>query len=141
LCAAADALGAEGTIVSRSSIWKTAAIGPIQPDYLNAVIVIETVLGPRPLLVRCLAVEQVAGRERRTRWGPRVIALDLLLYGDAEIDGEGIRVPHPRMADRRFVLAPLAEAWPGVSIPNHGLVEDLVAAVADQEAALTTLQW
>jgi 2-amino-4-hydroxy-6-hydroxymethyldihydropteridine diphosphokinase len=93
-----------------------------------------TVLGPRPLLEACLDLERRAGRERRERWGPRLLDLDLLLYSDAVIDAPGLRVPHPRMHERRFVLAPLAEAWPGVEVPGQGRVEDLLAAVAGQEA-------
>lgn len=101
-------------------------------------VLIRSVLGPRPLLDGCLAIERRAGRERRERWGPRVLDLDLLLYADAVIDAPGLRIPHPRMAERRFVLAPLAEAWPGVEIPGHGKVEDLLAAVSDQEAQRVT---
>ncbi len=128
-------------MVARSSIWETDPIGPEQPDYLNAVVVLETVVGPRHLLERCRDIEKAAGRERRERWGPRPIDLDLLLYGDAVIVGDGISVPHPRMTERRFVLAPLAEAWPSVEIPGAGLVEELLTAVADQEAVRTGLKW
>jgi len=141
LRAAVTALGREGTIVACSSIWETAPVGPDQPDYLNAVVVLETVLGPRRLLERCLDIEHDAGRQRRHRWGPRTIDLDILLYGDAELDATGLRVPHPRIAERRFVLAPLAEAWPGVKIPGVGVVEDLVDSVADQDAMQTSLEW
>lgn len=108
--------------------------GPPQGPYLNAVVVMHTVLGPRPLLGGCLEIEREAGRERRERWGPRVLDLDLLLYADAVIDVPGLRIPHPRMVERRFVLAPLAEAWPGVEIPGLGSVEDLLADVSDQKA-------
>lgn len=127
--------------MARSSIWETAAIGPEQPEYLNAVIVLDSVLGPVPLLGVCHQLERRAGRERRERWGPRQLDLDILLYGDAEISGERLTVPHPRLHERRFVLAPLAEAWPGVVIPGRGPVEDLLGAVADQVAARTTTMW
>lgn len=70
-----------------------------------------------------------------------MIDLDILLYGDAEIEGTNLRVPHPRMTERRFVLAPLGEAWPGAIVPGHGVVEDLLEAVADQDAVRTTLEW
>jgi 2-amino-4-hydroxy-6-hydroxymethyldihydropteridine diphosphokinase len=109
--------------------------GPPQGSYLNAVVAIFTVLGPRPLLDGCLDIERRAGRERREKWGPRLLDLDLLLYSDAVIDAPGLRVPHPRMVGRRFVLAPLAEAWPGVLVPGHGRVEELIAEVAGQAAA------
>ncbi len=104
-----------------------------QPDYLNAVVLLDTVRGPRPLLDRFLEIEAKSGRVRRERWGPRPLDLDLLLYGDATIDTPGLRVPHPRMTERRFVLAPLAEVWPDAVVPGHGPLATLVAAVADQE--------
>lgn len=138
---AVSALGAVGTVVAHSAIWETAPIGPDQPDYLNAVVTLRTVLGPTPLLERCLGIERDAGRRRRQRWGPRLIDLDILLYGNAEFDAPGLQVPHPRMTERRFVLEPLAEAWPGAFVPDHGTVEDLLAAVADQEAVRTDLEW
>lgn len=109
--------------------------GPPQGEYLNAVVAMCTVLGPRPLLEGCLDIERRAGRERRERWGPRLLDLDLLLYSDAVIDAPGLCVPHPRMMDRRFVLAPLAEAWPGAEIPGLGVVGALLEGVADQHAA------
>lgn len=116
-------------------MWETAPVGgPPQDHYLNAVAVIQTVLGPRPLLDRCLDIERSVGRVQRERWGPRLIDLDILLYSDAVIDAPGLRVPHPRMTERRFVLAPLAEVWPGAEIPGHGSVDELLDVVADQEA-------
>lgn len=134
LTAAVEALGKLGDVLAVSSVWETAPIGgPPQDDYLNAVVVVHTVLGPRPLLETCLDIERSVGRKRRERWGPRLLDLDLLLYGDATINAPGLRVPHPRMADRRFVLGPLAEVWPGAEVPGHGVVEDLLDAVADQE--------
>lgn len=104
-------------------------------------VVLDTLLGPRPLIVHCFEIERRAGRERRERWGPRLLDLDLLLYGDAVLDAPGLTVPHPRMTQRRFVLEPLAEAWPGVEIPGRGRVEDLLPAVADQEVRRTDLEW
>ena len=134
LTAAVEALGKLGDALAVSSVWETAPIGgPPQDDYLNAVVVVHTVLGPRPLLETCLDIERSVGRKRRERWGPRLLDLDLLLYADATINAPGLRVPHPRMADRRFVLGPLAEVWPGAEVPGHGVVEDLLDAVADQE--------
>lgn len=131
-----DALGAIGRVVAVSSLWETAPVGDIpQGDYLNAVVVMDTLLGPRPLLDACLAIERDAGRERRERWGPRTLDLDLLLYGDAVVDAPGLTIPHPRMAERRFVLAPLAEVLPDAVIPGHGPVGGLLAAVAGQEAS------
>lgn len=118
-----------------SSLWETAPVGgPPQGAYLNAVVVLDTVMGPRPLLDGCLQLEMRAGRARREKWGPRLLDLDLVLYGDAEIDAPGLRIPHPRMTGRRFVLAPLAEVWPDAVVPGHGPVATLLAAVQDQHA-------
>ena len=120
-------------MIAASSLWETAPIGDVpQGDFLNAAVVLDTVRGPRPLLAACLAIEAAAGRERRERWGPRTLDLDILLYGDAEISAEGLTIPHPRIAERRFVLAPLAEVWPGAAIPGRGPVGALAAAVAEQ---------
>jgi len=130
-------LGALGAVTAVSSLWETAPIGDVpQEDYLNAVALLDTVRGPRPLLDAFLRIEAEAGRERWERWGPRTLDLDLLLYGDAEITAPGIRVPHPRMTERRFVLEPLAEVWPEAVVPGHGLVVDLLAAVGDQMVTL-----
>lgn len=134
-------LGDLGDVVARSSIWETAPIGPQQPDYLNAVVVLDTILGPRPLLDACLEVERGMGRERRERWGPRIIDIDVLLYSDVVLDTPGLTVPHPRMHERRFVLEPLAEAWPGVVIPGHGPVEELLSTVGDQDVRRADLEW
>lgn len=94
-----------------SSFHETEPVGgpPGQGRYLNAVAAIETTLAPRALLDRLLAVEQLHGRARGERNGPRTLDLDLLLYGDEQIDEPGLTVPHPRMCDRDFVLLPLAE--------------------------------
>lgn len=104
-------------------------------------MILETVLGPVPLLEHFLLIEQEFGRERRERWGPRVIDIDLLLYADAELDIPGLTIPHPRMHERRFVLEPLAETWPGVEIPGHGTVDDLLASVSEQVVERTDLDW
>ena len=134
---AVSRLGALGAVTAVSSLWETAPIGDVpQEDYLNAVALLDTVRGPRPLLDAFLRIEAEAGRERRERWGPRTLDLDLLLYGDAEITAPGLRVPHPRMTERRFVLEPLAEVWPEAVVPGHGLVVDLLAAVGDQMVTL-----
>ena len=125
-----------------SSLWETAPVGPVvQGDYLNAVAVLDTVFGPRPLLDALLGIESAAGRERRERWGPRTLDLDLLLYGNAVIVAEGLQVPHPRMTERRFVLAPLAEVWPDAVVPGRGSVRQLLAGVEAQEARLVEKGW
>ena len=94
---------------------------------MNAACAVETELPPRRLLERLLAVERALGRERTgSRFGPRTIDLDLLLYGDETIDEPGLTVPHPRLAERRFVLEPLAELEPDLSLPDGRRVADLL---------------
>jgi len=98
-----------------------------QPDFLNAVAELETDLGARPLLDRLLEVERELGRVRDgTRWGPRTIDLDLLVYGDETSDARALQLPHPRLHERLFVLAPLAELAPDLVIPGRGRVADLL---------------
>jgi 2-amino-4-hydroxy-6-hydroxymethyldihydropteridine diphosphokinase len=112
----------------RTPAWGMAA----QPDFLNAVAMLETSLPARELLDELLAVERAHGRDRmrETRWGPRTLDLDLLLYGDETVVDPGLRVPHPHLHERAFALRPLLEIAPEVSIPGHGLARDLPAAMA-----------
>jgi 2-amino-4-hydroxy-6-hydroxymethyldihydropteridine diphosphokinase len=116
-------------VVAVSTIRETDPVGYLdQPRFLNAVAALETELGARELLDRLLEVERELGRERTgPRYGPRTIDLDLLLYGDAEIDEPGLTVPHPRLHERRFALEPLAELDPALEIPRRGPVEALLA--------------
>lgn len=114
-------------VVSRSSIIETAPVGVIeQPDFLNMVVEVETTLGARELLDRLLDIEQRFGRERRERWGPRTLDLDLLFFEDMVINEPGLTVPHPEMPNRGFVLEPLAEIAPGFVHPvSHLSVSQL----------------
>jgi len=106
-----------------------------QPPFLNAVAELDTELAARALLDLLLDVERQLGRERPPvgssvpRWGPRVIDLDLLVYGAETIDEPGLTVPHPYVAERRFVLEPLAELAPGLEIPGSGTVRALLAGL------------
>ncbi len=101
-----------------SSLYRTQPVGPVeQPPFINAVFEIEPGIGPHDLLALLLDIEEKMGRVRKERWGPRVIDLDLLFYGDAVIDEKGLEAPHPRLHERRFVLAPLAEIAPGFVHP------------------------
>jgi 2-amino-4-hydroxy-6-hydroxymethyldihydropteridine diphosphokinase len=101
-----------------------------QPRFLNAVAEVETSLTPRHLLDRLLQVERELGRERTgPRWGPRAIDLDLLLYGEQAVDEPGLLVPHPRLAERLFVLEPLAELVPAQKIPGNGTVAEALAGL------------
>ena len=96
-----------------SSIWETAPVPADQPSYLNAAIVGETVLDPEPLLELLKAIERELGRQPGRRWGPREIDLDILFFGDERYESESLVIPHLRIAERGFVLAPLAEVLDG----------------------------
>jgi len=99
------------TVLARSRFYRTPPWGPVpQPDFVNAAIAVDTSLPPHDLLDVLLATERAFGRVRDgERWGPRTLDLDLLVYGDARIHDERLTVPHPRMAERAFVLLPLAD--------------------------------
>ena len=105
----------------RSRIIETDPVGVTdQPRFLNAVAEVETRIEPAPLLRKMRRVERELGRRRHLRWGPRTIDLDLLLWGDRSMSTRSLTLPHPRMAERRFVLAPLAELCPGRRVPGTG---------------------
>jgi len=95
-----------------SPVYETDPVGPPQPPYLNMVAELETELSPKGLLAEMLGVEKALGRERRERWGPRTLDLDLLLYGDLVLEEAGLSVPHPRLHERAFVLVPLLDLLP-----------------------------
>jgi 2-amino-4-hydroxy-6-hydroxymethyldihydropteridine diphosphokinase len=118
-----------------SSVWRTAPWGKLdQPEFRNMAVLIETSLPAEDLLALCLDIERSAGRERRERWGPRTLDIDILTYGDEAIDRPGLQVPHPRIAERAFVLAPLAEIAPGIMIGERS-VADLLAAIASDDVS------
>ena len=121
-------------LVSASRLYRTPAWGRVeQPDFVNAVAAIDTTLAPRALLDALLGIERAHGRERNAdaeRWGPRTLDLDLLLYGDAEIDEPGLHVPHPHLHERAFVLVPLCEIAPEAVIPGIGPARGVLAAMA-----------
>jgi 2-amino-4-hydroxy-6-hydroxymethyldihydropteridine diphosphokinase len=114
-----------------SRLYRTAPWGnPDQPAFVNAAAVLSTTLPPRELLDALLAIERTRGRERAgERWGPRVIDLDILVYGDARIDEPGLHVPHPHSGERAFVLLPLADLDPELEIPGLGPVRALLEHV------------
>jgi 2-amino-4-hydroxy-6-hydroxymethyldihydropteridine diphosphokinase len=118
-------------VVAVSTFRETDPIGyEDQPRFLNAAVALDTELSPRELLDRLLVVERELGRTRDgPRYGPRTIDLDVLLYGDEIVDEAGLRVPHPRLAERRFALEPLAELDPDLVIPGAGSVSALLAGL------------
>ncbi|MEO8124200.1 MAG: 2-amino-4-hydroxy-6-hydroxymethyldihydropteridine diphosphokinase [Burkholderiales bacterium] len=117
---------------ARSSLYRSAPIDAGGPDYLNAVVLIDTGLDAHELLAHLLAIEGQHGRERLYPNSPRTLDLDLLLYGEAQIESSTLTVPHPRLHTRAFVLAPLAELAPALSIPGRGRVAALLQGVAAQ---------
>jgi 2-amino-4-hydroxy-6-hydroxymethyldihydropteridine diphosphokinase len=116
-------------VVAVSQLRETDPVGVLeQPPFLNGAAAVETTLSPRELLDALLGIERELGRVRDgTRWGPRKIDLDLLLYADDFVVESGVRVPHPRLHERRFALEPLAELDPELRIPGRGRVSDLLA--------------
>jgi 2-amino-4-hydroxy-6-hydroxymethyldihydropteridine diphosphokinase len=130
---ALDLLASEpGVELRRVSAFRdTAPVGYVdQPRFLNAAAEVETDLPADELLARLLAIERRLGRVRAgPRFGPRTIDLDLLLYGDETIDAPGLRVPHPRLHERRFALDPLAELDPDLVLPGHGPIQPLLSGL------------
>ena len=124
---AADLLDAESgiTVLASSRVWETDPVGgPPQPDFLNAVLRIETDLLPRDLLAAVHRVEEALSRVRDVRWGPRTIDVDIELFGDEAIDEPDLTIPHPRMLERAFVLLPLLELEPDPVLPDGTRVLD-----------------
>lgn len=128
-------------VVARSPSYASAPVGSIpQPDFVNAVAAIDTTLAPRPLLERLHAIERAAGRRRDAstpRDCARTLDLDLLLYERRRIRLPMLTLPHPRMHERAFVLRPLADIAPAVTIPGRGLARRFLARVRDQRIART----
>jgi 2-amino-4-hydroxy-6-hydroxymethyldihydropteridine diphosphokinase len=123
-------------LVAASSLYRSAPVGYAnQPDFVNAVAEIDTGLGAKALLQELLAIELRFGRARTFLNAPRTLDLDLLLYGDQVIAEPGLTVPHPRMHQRVFVLAPLAEIAPDAVVPGKGAAAALLAACKGQEVA------
>lgn len=125
----------ETRVLRRSRLYRTRPWGLAgQPDFVNAVAAVETSLGARELLDQLLAIERRRGRRRDgERWGPRVIDLDLLLFGACCLREPGIEVPHPRLHERAFVLVPLGELDPDLHVPGQGRVSVLAAALGETD--------
>jgi len=118
-------------MVARSSLYRSRPFGPVeQPDFVNAVAGMLTTLGAAAMLTELKALEECLGRERPVvRWGPRRIDLDLLVHGATRVDEPQLKVPHPGITERAFVLAPLAEIAPDLEVPGAGRVRTLAARI------------
>jgi 2-amino-4-hydroxy-6-hydroxymethyldihydropteridine diphosphokinase len=121
----------QSRLLRRSRLYACAPWGVVdQPEFVNGVAAIETQLSPRALMQALLGVEESFGRRRGAeRWGPRILDLDLLLFDAAIIDEPGLRVPHPHLHERAFVLLPLADVAPRLQVPGQGAVADLLSCV------------
>ena len=109
----------ETTVGACSPLYQNPAIGPgTQPDYLNGVVELQTALAPHELLAELQRIEQLQGRARGERWAARTLDLDILLFGDEHIDTPQLQVPHPRMLQRNFVLYPLHDIEPELTLPD-----------------------
>jgi 2-amino-4-hydroxy-6-hydroxymethyldihydropteridine diphosphokinase len=128
---AIEELGAipDSILISRSSLYSSKPMGAAdQPAYVNAVVAIDTVLSPQSLLQSLQAIERRQGRERTgEKWGPRVLDLDLLLYGSRMINTAGLTVPHPGLHERDFVLVPLEEIAGDINIPGRGMLSAYIS--------------
>ncbi|MBX6383012.1 MAG: 2-amino-4-hydroxy-6-hydroxymethyldihydropteridine diphosphokinase [Microbispora sp.] len=127
------------TFVAVSPVYETDPVGgPEQGPYLNAVVIAETVLDPRTLLDRVQSIEIAFGRERKERWGPRTLDLDLIMVGTHISDDPELTLPHPRAHERAFVLVPWVRADPAAVLPGHGPVADLLAGLDQSGVRLRT---
>jgi 2-amino-4-hydroxy-6-hydroxymethyldihydropteridine diphosphokinase len=114
-------------VIAVSSYLQTKPVGgPEQPDYLNAVAIVESELPAKDLLALLNGIETAMGRTREIHWGPRVIDLDLIQYGGLLVNDEKLTLPHPRAHERRFVLAPWFEIEPEAILLTHGRISDLL---------------
>jgi 2-amino-4-hydroxy-6-hydroxymethyldihydropteridine diphosphokinase len=121
-------------LLKSSSLYRTAPVGlKHQPDFINAAVMLESEWTSAEMLQALFSIEQRFGRQRSIPNAPRTLDLDLLLYGNESSDDPALTLPHPRMHERAFVLAPLAEIAPGLLIPGKGVVLELLAQCADQQ--------
>lgn len=132
--AVVDLAALPGTrVVARSSLYRSAPVGLVdQPDFINAVVAVDTALEALPLLRTLLAIEARHGRVRSVPNAPRTLDLDLLMHGDTIMAGAELTLPHPRMHERAFVLLPLLEIAPYVQLPGLGAARSFLPAVAGQ---------
>jgi 2-amino-4-hydroxy-6-hydroxymethyldihydropteridine diphosphokinase len=124
-------LGEIGSIVGLSSVYETAPVGPPQPHFLNAAVRLWSERSPSELLAALLDIERLAGRERRARWGPRTLDLDLLWIRGRCVDEAGLSVPHARLHERPFALLPLLDVAPDAADPRTGERYSAIALTLD----------
>jgi 2-amino-4-hydroxy-6-hydroxymethyldihydropteridine diphosphokinase len=127
-------------LVAVSDRYQTPPIGPSQPDYINAVAQLRTLLPPEALLDKLQSIEQQQDRVRTVRWGPRTVDLDILLYDNMLFNTERLTIPHPRMAERAFVLLPLADINRDLSLPSGKTVGQLLANCSVQGIVKSTAE-
>jgi 2-amino-4-hydroxy-6-hydroxymethyldihydropteridine diphosphokinase len=139
LRAAIERLAQAGTVTAMSGLYETEPVGfRDQPWFLNCAVALETGKTPRDLLAHALAIEEGMGRRRVRDKGPRIIDIDIVLFGDRVIDEPGLRIPHPAMHERRFVLEPLAEIAPAVLHPTiNKTVRQLLAELPSGQPVRT----
>lgn len=119
------------SVTGVAPLYRTEPVGYTDQDwFLNTAASLETDLLPHELLVFLMGVENEMGRERAIRWGPRVIDLDMLLYGDMTIDSPDLQVPHPRLEERAFVVVPLADLCPDIILPGGSTARDLAGVLS-----------
>ena len=129
---AVDALAASGRVAAVSAVFRTAPVGgPEQPDYLNAVVLLDTELTAAELLDAAHRIEAAAGRVRLERWGARTLDVDIVAFGDERSDDPQLTLPHPRAHERAFVLAPWLDSDPAAVLPGRGQVAELLGTVGD----------
>ena len=129
------------SVTARSPFYRTAPVGPPQPDYINACVLARTSLSPMALLHQLLSIENQFGRVRQERWGARSLDLDLLFYGDRTLDILGLTIPHPRLHERSFVLVPLMDIAPNWQHPIFNqTTEQLLAQLSVAGVERLTLQ-
>lgn len=132
LTSAVEALAARTTLLAVSHLYESRAVGPVQPDYLNAAVLLEAGLSPGQLLKELLSIERAHGRERRERWGPRTLDLDLLHSPELVVSEPDLTLPHPELIVRGFALAPLVDVAPEATHPVSGArYAELLQAMAE----------
>ena len=125
-----DELSKHIEVTAVSSFYKTAPVGgPVQDDFLNAVLVGQSEMDPLDLLVEMQEIEAMAGRTREIHWGPRTLDLDMISFGDHEIHEPHLEIPHPRAHERAFVLEPWLEIDPEAELIGHGFIRDLLTGL------------